>query len=46
MDTESGHVSLGSPMNMERSEHGIGIVTVNSEDRVGVFGGAVGKGEI
>ena len=46
LDTESGDVSLGSPMNMERSEHGIGVVTVNGEDRVAVFGGAVGKGEI
>ena len=32
-------VTMGSPMRARRSDHGIGIVTVNGVDRVAVFGG-------
>ena len=39
IDTEDGIVTIASPMNSERNSHGIGIVTVNGEDRVTVFGG-------
>ena len=37
-------VTMGSPMRARRSDHGIGIVTVNGLDRVAVFGGYGGIG--
>ena len=30
---------MTSPMNSKRCSHGMGIITVNGEDRVAVFGG-------
>ena len=30
---------MASPMNSKRFAHGMGVVTVNGEDRVAVFGG-------
>ena len=30
---------IDSPMNTSRAEHGIGIITINGEDRLAVFGG-------
>ena len=40
IDTEDGSVSMTpSGMNYCRDQHGIGVVTINGEDRVAVFGG-------
>ena len=38
LDTEDGSVTMASPMNYKRAYHGIGVVTINSEDRIAVFG--------
>ena len=38
LDTEDGHISMGNPMNCERSKHGMGIVTINGQDKLAVFG--------
>ena len=43
LDTDFGSVTMGSPMNSKRDGHGMGIVTINGEDRVTVFGGSDGK---
>ena len=42
LDTEDGSVTMASPMNFKREDHGMGVVTVNGEDRVAVFGGHEG----
>ena len=42
IDTENGHVTLASPMNFKRACHGMGIIKVNGEDRLAVFGGRSG----
>jgi len=39
LDIDDGSVTMASPMNSERAWHGTGIITVNGEDRVAVFGG-------
>ena len=39
LDTVDGTVTMASPMRGRRSDHGIGIVTVNGVDKVAVFGG-------
>ena len=39
IDTEDAKITLASPMNYKRSEHGMGIVTIEGEDRLAVFGG-------
>ena len=39
-NTEDGSITMGSPMNSKRSDHGIGLITVNDEDRLAVFGGS------
>ena len=39
LDTENGTVTVSNPMKVRRADHGIGILTVNDEDRVAVFGG-------
>ena len=46
LDTEDGSVTIGSPMNSKRSGHGIGVVTLNGEDRVVVFGGHAGRNHL
>ena len=38
-DTEDGSITMASPMNFERYGHGIGIITINGDDRLAVFGG-------
>ena len=43
LDTEDGSVTIGSPMNFKRAIHGIGVVTINGEDRLAVVGGYDGK---
>ena len=39
LDTEDGSVTMASPMNSKRSDHGMGVLTINGEDRLAVFGG-------
>ena len=39
LNTEDGSVTIASPMNFERVGHGMGVVTINGEDRLAVFGG-------
>ena len=39
IDTDDGSITMASPMRGRRSDHGIGIVTVNGVDKVAVFGG-------
>ena len=46
IDTEDGSVIMASPMNFKREDHGMGVVTVNGEDRVAVFGGHDGENEL
>ena len=43
LDTEDGGVTMACPMNSKRSGHGIGVVTINGEDRLAVFGGFDGR---
>ena len=44
LDTEDGSISMASPLNFKRADHGTGIVTIDGEDRVAVFGGrSVGR---
>ena len=38
-DTETETISFGPPMNIARASHGIGIMTINSDNRIVVFGG-------
>ena len=39
LDTEDESVTMASPMNANRSDHGMGVLTINGEDRLAVFGG-------
>ena len=39
LDTEDESVTLASPMKSKRLSHGMGIITVNGEDKVAAFGG-------
>ena len=41
LDTEDGCVNMANPMNSERRCHGMGVLTINGEERVAVFGGFV-----
>ena len=40
LDTEDGKVTMASPMNSKRACHGMGVVTINGEDRLAAFGGS------
>ena len=39
LDTEDGSITMASPMNSKRYAHGMGVVTIDGEDRIAVFGG-------
>ena len=39
LDIEDGSVTMASPMNFKRVDHGTGVVKINGEDRLAVFGG-------
>ena len=39
LDTEDGSVTMASPMNSKRVDHGMGVLTIKGEDRLAVFGG-------
>ena len=38
-DTENESITLAGEMNFERKDHGIGVLTINDQDRLAVFGG-------
>jgi len=39
LDIEDGSVTMASPMNSKRVSHGMGVATINGEERLAVFGG-------
>ena len=39
LDPETGSVTMASPMNIDRCTHGMGVMTINDEERLAVFGG-------
>ena len=43
LDIENGSITLANPMNIGRAHHGIGVITINDENRVTVFGGKNGQ---
>ena len=43
LDTADGSIFMASPMNSKRNSHGMGVVTINGEDRLAVFGGHDGE---
>ena len=46
LNIEDGSVTMASPMNTKRINHGIGVITFNGEDRLAVFGGDDGRNEL
>ena len=44
LDTTDGSVTEASPMNSIRLKHGMGVITINGEDRLVVFGGVDAMG--
>ena len=40
IDPEDGSVAMASPMNFKRCGHGLGVITINGEDRLVAFGGS------
>ena len=45
IDIATGNVTYATPMNMKRYEHGIGIMTIDNEEKVVTFGGEYGNGQ-
>ena len=43
LDPEDGNVTTASPMNSKRVNHGMGVVTINDEHKLAVFGGFDGR---
>ena len=43
LDTKDGSITMASPMNSKRSKHGMGVLTINGEERLAVFGGYDGR---
>ena len=43
LDTEDGSVIMASPMNSKRVAHGMGVMTINGENKLAVFGGYDGR---
>ena len=46
LDTDDGSVTMASPMNSKRYGHGMGVITINGEDRLAVFGGRDGRNSL
>ena len=46
LDTEDGSISMASQMNCKRVRHGMGVVTINGENKLTVFGGYDGGNEL
>ena len=44
LDTEDGSITMACPMNSKRYGHGMGVVTINGEDKLAVFGGLESRG--
>ena len=44
LDIDDGSVNMASPMNSKRYGHGMGVVTINGEDKLAVFGGLESRG--
>ena len=42
LDTEDGTVTMANPMNTKRTSHGMGVLTINGEERLAVIGGHYG----
>ena len=40
LDIKDGSTTMASPMNFKRAFHGIGVLTIDDEDRIVVFGGS------
>ena len=43
LDCEDGSVIMASPMNSKRRNHGMGVITINGEEKLAVFGGIGGR---
>merc|ERR1719245_2654563 len=43
IDTKDGSVTMASPINSKRIDHGMGVVIINGEERLAVFGGCDGR---
>ena len=46
IDTEHGSVTMASPMNSKRVHHGMGVVIINGENKLVVFGGYDGRNKL
>ena len=46
LDTEDGSVTMASPLNSKRKDHGMGVLIIKGEDRLAVFGGFDGENEL
>ena len=43
LDIQDGSITMASPMNSKRYGHGMGVVTINGEEKLAVFGGYDGN---
>ena len=43
LDTEDVKVTMASPMKSKRFGHGMGVITINGENKLAVFGGFDGE---
>ena len=43
LDTEDGSVTMASPINSKRFMHGMGIITINGENKLAAYGGYDGR---
>ena len=43
IDVENGSVNMASCINSKRSSHGMGIITINGEDKLAITGGCIGE---
>ena len=46
INIKDGSISMGSPLNSKRSSHGMGVVTINEEERLIVLGGGNSDGTL
>ena len=46
LDTEGGSVTMASPMNSKRVHHGMGVITINGENKLAVYGGYDGGNDL
>ena len=43
LDTKDGSATMASPLNTKRVSHGMGLITINGDGRLAVFGGGDGR---